>query len=126
MMAREDMTTLSDFYDEIKAEKSAVVDNARQSNRRSFTPPETTAEARQQQAAQIENEFEARRSVLRQSIQLQQLSGQIRMSARASAAIDSLNARMSSMQGRNPSFTLGRKSTIGSARGANSFNIEKQ
>ena len=46
MMAREDMTTLSDFYDEIKAEKSAVVDNARQSNRRSFTPPETTAEAR--------------------------------------------------------------------------------
>ena len=66
IMAREDMTTLKEFYDEIKAEKSAVIN--RQSSLYRFTAPEATEEERQQQATRIENEFEARRSTLRQSI----------------------------------------------------------
>ena len=65
-MAREDMTTLKDFYDEIKAEKSAVIN--RSDSLYKITAPDATEEERQQQATRIENEFEARRSTLRQSI----------------------------------------------------------
>lgn len=39
MLAREDMKTLKDFYDEIKAEKSAYMAKARTQNRMSFVAP---------------------------------------------------------------------------------------
>ena len=52
MLAREDMRTLNDFYDEIKAEKSSFMATARQQNRMSvaastYVPPDAAGEMRE-------------------------------------------------------------------------------
>ena len=49
-LAREDLTTLHEFYDEIKAEKSSFMATARQQNRISYMPPDAVESDRKQTA----------------------------------------------------------------------------
>lgn len=44
MLAREDLKTLSDFYDEIKAEKSSFMALASQQNLMSYVPPDAVSD----------------------------------------------------------------------------------
>ena len=67
-MAREDLNTLNDFYDEIKAEPER-----RRANRISYLPTATT-EQKVKSEAEINQVFENRRSAIRKSVLLPQTS----------------------------------------------------
>lgn len=68
VLAREDINTLNDFYDEVKKEKKAI-----RSNRISYLPPEASEEEKKQVDEHIQNVFENRRSAMRKSVMIEQV-----------------------------------------------------
>ena len=64
-LAREDLNTLHEFYDEVKAEKSK-----HRSNRISYIPPTASDQEKQASEQQIDQVFENRRSALRKSVMI--------------------------------------------------------